>query len=159
MNLNELPDISKQKLKDLKQRLERLGIDLSRVEEQFTKGGGPGGQKINKTANCVVLTYPPLELQVRCQRERQRSVNRFIALRELVVPAEGVPFLTMELVDGVAFNEYVRGRTPVGHLPNLVRLGRALGQLVVGIHHLHLAQCLHRDVKPSNVLWLGPGGW
>jgi serine/threonine protein kinase len=75
-----------------------------------------------------------------------------VSLRELVVPADGVPFFTMELIDGVPFNAYVRGRTPVGHLPNLVRLGRALGQLVVGIHHLHLAQCLHRDVKPSNVL-------
>jgi serine/threonine protein kinase len=75
-----------------------------------------------------------------------------ISLRELVVPADGVPFFTMELIDGAPFNEYVRGRTPVGSLPNLVRLGRALGQLVVGIHHLHLAQCLHRDVKPSNVL-------
>ena len=75
-----------------------------------------------------------------------------VALHELVVPADGVPYFTMELVDGVAFTEYVRGRTPVGHLPNLVRLARALGQLVLGIHHLHLVQCLHRDVKPSNVL-------
>jgi serine/threonine protein kinase len=75
-----------------------------------------------------------------------------VSLRELVVPADGVPFFTMELIDGVPFNAYVRGRTPVGHLPNLVRLGRALGQLVIGIHHLHLAQCLHRDVKPSNVM-------
>src|SRR5690242_14579239 len=41
-----------------------------------------------------------------------------VSLRELVVPADGVPFFTMELIDGVSFNEYVRGRTPVGHLPN-----------------------------------------
>ncbi|PRQ09028.1 serine/threonine-protein kinase [Enhygromyxa salina] len=75
-----------------------------------------------------------------------------IALHELVIAREGPPFFTMELVDGVPFTEYVRGHTPAGHLPNLVRLGRSLGQLVVGIHHLHLAQCLHRDVKPSNVL-------
>ena len=80
------------------------------------------------------------------------SHPNLISLHELVVPSEGVPFFTMELVDGVPFTDYVRGRTAPGHLPNLVRLGRALGQLVVGLHELHLSQCLHRDVKPSNVL-------
>lgn len=54
------------------------------IEESFTRGGGKGGQKINKTANCVRLFYPPLGLSVRCQRERERTVNRFLALRELV---------------------------------------------------------------------------
>jgi uncharacterized cupin superfamily protein len=48
------------------------------------RGGGKGGQKINKTANCVQLNYPPLGLSVRCQKDRQRSLNRFLALRELV---------------------------------------------------------------------------
>ncbi|KIG17956.1 serine/threonine protein kinase [Enhygromyxa salina] len=75
-----------------------------------------------------------------------------ITLHELVIAREHPPFFTMELVDGVPFTEYVRGHTPAGQLPNLVRLGRSLGQLIFGIHHLHLAQCLHRDVKPSNVL-------
>ena len=34
------------------------------------------------------LTYPPLELTVRCQTDRRRTVNRFLALRELVDQAE-----------------------------------------------------------------------
>lgn len=59
-------------------------MDLAAVEEGFTRGGGKGGQKINKTANCVQLYYPPLELRVRVQRERKRTINRFLALRELV---------------------------------------------------------------------------
>ncbi|EDM78005.1 eukaryotic-type protein kinase [Plesiocystis pacifica SIR-1] len=75
-----------------------------------------------------------------------------ISLVELVVPREGKPFFTMELVDGPPFTEYVRGRTPPGQLPNLVRLARALRQLLDGVHHLHLSQFLHRDLKPSNVL-------
>ena len=54
------------------------------IEEQFIKGGGKGGQKINKTSSAVLLKYPPLGLIVRCQRERQRSLNRLLALRELV---------------------------------------------------------------------------
>ncbi|MCA9696420.1 MAG: serine/threonine-protein kinase PknK, partial [Myxococcales bacterium] len=61
-------------------------------------------------------------------------------------------FFTMEFVDGVSFVEYVRGDISAGQLPNVVRLERALRQLVDGVHHLHLARCVHRDLKPSNVL-------
>ena len=42
---------------------------------------------------------------------------------------DGVAFFTMELIDGVSFVDYVRGRTARGQLPNLVRLGRALAQI------------------------------
>jgi protein subunit release factor B len=76
--------VQPQKIEALRQRIARLGLDLSAIEETFVRGGGKGGQKINKTANAVVLRYPPLDLVIKCQRERQRSVNRFLALRELV---------------------------------------------------------------------------
>ncbi|MBI3296851.1 MAG: peptide chain release factor-like protein [Elusimicrobia bacterium] len=82
--MDEAFDVSPGKLAALKERILRLGIDLRRVEESFTRGGGKGGQKVNKTANAVVLRYAPLELIVRCHRERKRTVNRFLALRELV---------------------------------------------------------------------------
>ena len=88
MQLNECPDITPQKLTELRERIARLGISLAEIEEKFTRGSGKGGQKINKTSNCVQLSYAPLSLQVRCQRERRRSVNRFLALRELVDKAE-----------------------------------------------------------------------
>lgn len=84
MNFPEISDITPAKAQALKERIARLRIDLRLVEEQFTRGGGKGGQKINKTSNAVLLKYPPLGLVVRCQRERKRSVNRFLALRELV---------------------------------------------------------------------------
>ncbi len=84
MNLNEIADVTPAKREALRARVVRLGLDLSQVEERFTKGGGPGGQKINKTSNRVVLSYAPLGLTVGCQRDRRRSVNRFLALRELV---------------------------------------------------------------------------
>lgn len=83
MNFPELSDITPAKVSALRERIARLGLDLRLVEEQFVRGGGKGGQKINKTANAVLLKYPPLALVVRCQRERKRSLNRFIALREL----------------------------------------------------------------------------
>lgn len=84
MNFTELSGITPQKVAALKIRIARLGIDLRLIEEKFVKGGGKGGQKINKTANTVLLRYPPLSLVVRCQRERKRSLNRFLALREMV---------------------------------------------------------------------------
>ena len=54
------------------------------MEEQFTRAKGHGGQKVNKTSSAVILKYPPMELVVKMQRERSRSLNRFLALRELV---------------------------------------------------------------------------
>ena len=88
MRLNEDFGVTPAKLEDLKNRISRLGVDLSQVEETFSRGGGKGGQKINKTSNRVQLSYPPLELRVTCQRERKRSLNRFLALRELVDQVE-----------------------------------------------------------------------
>lgn len=84
MNFTEFSEITPAKVAALKERIARLEIDLRLVEEQFTRGSGKGGQKINKTSNAVLLKYPPLELIIRCQRERKRSLNRFLALRELV---------------------------------------------------------------------------
>jgi len=84
MNPPEVAGISEAKRSALLARVAALGIDLAAVDEQFVKGGGPGGSKINKTSNCVVLRYAPLDLVVRCQQDRRRSVNRFLALRELV---------------------------------------------------------------------------
>ncbi len=53
-------------------------------------------------------------------------------------------YLTMELVDGLPFGEYVR-RAPD-------RMRSCFAQLAVGIAELHRARCIHRDLKPSNVL-------
>jgi len=76
------------KLDELKARISRLGIDPAKIDETFSRGGGKGGQKVNKTANRVQLYYAPLELRIACHRERSRSLNRFYALRELVDQAE-----------------------------------------------------------------------
>jgi protein subunit release factor B len=81
-------NVSPGKVEDLLARIRTLGLNPSLIEEQFVRGGGPGGQKINKTSNCVLLRYEPLGIVVRCQEDRQRSVNRFLALRELVAQVE-----------------------------------------------------------------------
>jgi protein subunit release factor B len=88
MNFGDFGAVTPAKVEELRGRIGRLGLDLKLVEEKSVKGGGKGGQKINKTASAVQLKYPPLGLFVRCQRERSRAVNRFLALRELVDRAE-----------------------------------------------------------------------
>ena len=84
MNLNERFDVSPGKVEALFERIKTLAIDPRLIEEGFTRGSGKGGQKINKTSNRVQLYYPPLDIRVSCQRERKRTINRFLALRELV---------------------------------------------------------------------------
>lgn len=84
MNLNENFPVSPQKIQDLKNRIQKLQININEIDENFIRGSGHGGQKINKTSNCVVLSYPKLNLIIKNQESRQRSLNRFLALRELI---------------------------------------------------------------------------
>jgi len=53
------------------------------LEETFILGGGPGGQKTNKTSSVVRLFHPPSGLQVRCGENRSREINRWLARRAL----------------------------------------------------------------------------
>ena len=61
----------------------RLGIGETDLQEWFIRGGGPGGQKTNKTSSTVCLRHKPTGIEVRCARERSQSLNRFLARREL----------------------------------------------------------------------------
>ncbi|MDZ4853149.1 MAG: protein kinase [Pirellulaceae bacterium] len=68
-----------------------------------------------------------------------------------------IPFFTMEIVRGLAFNEYVQSSfESMAASPNLPynedRLRRALSQFADGLAALHGAGLIHRDIKPSNVL-------
>ena len=53
------------------------------LEESFILGGGPGGQKTNKTSNVVRLMHEPSGLMVRCGESRSRETNRWLARRML----------------------------------------------------------------------------
>lgn len=77
-----------EKEKDLLERMARLGIKDSDLEEKFVHSQGKGGQKVNKTATCVYLKHLPTGLEVKCQQERSQALNRFLARRILVEKLE-----------------------------------------------------------------------
>lgn len=54
------------------------------IEEKFIRGGGAGGQKINKTSSCVWLKHVSTGIEVKCQRFREREKNRAEAYKLLV---------------------------------------------------------------------------
>jgi len=53
------------------------------LSEKFVRGSGAGGQKINKTANRVILVHIPTQLRVECQDTRSLQQNRKIARKRL----------------------------------------------------------------------------
>jgi len=61
-----------------------LEIHPEDIEEKFVKGGGKGGQKINKTSSCVMLKHLPTLIEVRCQKHREQGKNRLSAYKLLI---------------------------------------------------------------------------
>ncbi|KAG9416999.1 hypothetical protein AC1031_001383 [Aphanomyces cochlioides] len=59
-------------------------LDENDLEEKFVKGGGNGGQKINKVRNSVFLKHIPTGLFVQCQKTRSLDDNRRVARKLLV---------------------------------------------------------------------------
>jgi protein subunit release factor B len=75
--------VTSEKLAALEQRMAALGITEGDLLEKFVRGSGSGGQKINKTNNCVFLKHLPSGVCIKCQMDRSRELNRFLARREL----------------------------------------------------------------------------
>ena len=75
--------ITKEKQEELSRRMQELHIYESDLIEKFILGSGKGGQKINKTSSCVYLKHIPTGIEVKCQRERSRELNRYYARKEL----------------------------------------------------------------------------
>lgn len=75
--------ITPEKRHSLEGRMARLGINEQDLVEKFVLGSGSGGQKLNKTSSCVYLMHPKTGIEIKCQRERSRELNRFLARRDL----------------------------------------------------------------------------
>lgn len=75
--------VSQEKSDALSVRMQQLGIREEDLVEDFIRGSGSGGQKVNKTSSCVQILHKPTGVEVKCQRERSQVMNRFFARREL----------------------------------------------------------------------------
>ena len=75
--------VSPEKSAAREQSMASLGIREEDLLEKFVRGSGSGGQKINKTSNCVFLKHLPTGVCIKCQIDRSREMNRFLARREL----------------------------------------------------------------------------
>lgn len=80
--------VSSEKEAELRRRLDALGIADSDLEERFTRGSGPGGQKVNKTSSTVCLKHVPSGIEVRVGAERSQILNRYRARQELCARLE-----------------------------------------------------------------------
>jgi protein subunit release factor B len=65
-----------------------LGVRPEDIREQFVRGSGKGGQKVNKTSSTVLLRHVPTGIEVRCQKHREQSNNRISAYKLLILKIE-----------------------------------------------------------------------
>ena len=67
----------------IKELMAEASVFEEDIEESFILGGGPGGQKTNKTSNVVRLKHEPSGLNIRVGETRSREDNRWLARRAL----------------------------------------------------------------------------
>lgn len=82
----------KKTLERLEERMQKLGIFEADIIEKFILGSGKGGQKINKTASCVYLKHMPTGIEIKCQQDRSRELNRYHARDLLCDKIEEIVF-------------------------------------------------------------------
>ena len=75
--------ISPETIERVKALMTEASVFEEDLEETFILGGGPGGQKTNKTSNVVRLAHEPSGIAVRCGETRSRETNRWLARRTL----------------------------------------------------------------------------
>ena len=83
-------NVKRDKEEALKIKMASLGIREADIEEIFIRSSGKGGQHVNKTSTCVYLKHKPTGIEVKCQRERSQTLNRFFARRILTDKIESI---------------------------------------------------------------------
>ena len=75
--------ISPETIEKIKQLMDEASVYEDDLEESFILGGGPGGQKTNKTSSVVRLSHEPSGVAVKVGESRSREDNRWLARRML----------------------------------------------------------------------------
>lgn len=66
---------------------------------------------------------------------------------------DGIPYMAMELVDGVTLKDVIRDQAPLDPIRSIDQISQVLDAL----RYAHRRGLVHRDIKPQNVL-VGPEG-
>jgi HAMP domain-containing protein len=149
-------------------RLERGTVFAERYEIQGTLGRGGMGvvyrahdRQIDEVVALKVLRAEALaEDETLLERFKQelklarRITHRNILRTHDFGEAAGVPFISMEYVEGVSLKDLLRSR---GALPLAVGLSVAK-QMCHGLEAAHQQGVIHRDIKPHNMLILPETG-
>ena len=72
----------------LLKRFKKFTINPADVLERTSHGSGPGGQKVNKSENCVNLLHVPTGIYVKVHDSRDLIINRHIAMKRLETKVE-----------------------------------------------------------------------
>src|SRR5882762_6357919 len=68
----------------LADRMRKLEISETDLEESFARTRGPGGQNVNKVSTAVTLRHLPTNISVTVQDSRSQAVNRKLARERLL---------------------------------------------------------------------------
>ena len=75
--------ISPETIEKIRSLMAEASVFEDDLEESFIMGGGPGGQKTNKTSSVVRLSHEPSGVAVKVGESRSREDNRWLARRML----------------------------------------------------------------------------
>lgn len=108
----------------------------------------------------VKLMLPDVALVAQARERFLREARAAAAVRNdhvvtvyQVGEQEGVPFIAMELLQGVTLDGYLAKETP--GIAAIVRLGREIAE---GLAAAHARGLVHRDIKPANIWLEAPNG-
>lgn len=76
--------IKPEKIQELHNKMEELGLRDEDLIEKFILGSGKGGQKVQKSSTTVFLHHIPSGIIVKYGQTRSRELNRYYARRLLL---------------------------------------------------------------------------